>query len=379
VRIDYGPELTGMADFFSYLKKRLLMIMFLLEGLTLRRLSVLVVSFISMIFKRSTSGVVPPVLIVKLTSRCNLGCIMCPKTSRSLDYYRNPVDIDTDLLTRLLEDNGKDLSLVQLHGGEPLMHRHILAILDRLNDLHLKFTITTNGHYLTPEVIHRLSKNCIRMIVSIDAATPGLYSTIRLGGDIHKIKQGIESLQDMKRETKSSLPFVRVVMAVFSYNIDEMARMVELCHEWRIPSIVFQEGMLYDNPQVGTEHLLANHKERVYAAVKCVKGLSRALGTSVRFDFDFWDPPTEVVETGVRTNLRRCFYVYFTMLLQERFRATYCFGSFDYTFAMEGMSLREQWNGRENAFYSARSDLRDNRIPPFCYKAFKDGSNCVLP
>jgi pyruvate-formate lyase-activating enzyme len=303
---------------------------------------------------------------------------MCPKTSRSLDYYHNPVDIDFARLARLLDEHGEYLSLVQLHGGEPLMHRRIADVLDVLNHHRLKFTITTNGHFLTPDTARKLTRNCIRMIVSVDAATPALYSQIRRGGDIDRIRQNIALLNRVKQEVGSPLPYLRTVMAVFSYNIHEMAELVALCHDWGVPSVVFQEGMLYDNPEVGPEHLISNHQDRLYAAVDRVRAMSRQLGTSVRFDFDFWDKKDGLAKQPANGDLKRCFYLYFTMLLQERFRATYCFGSFDYTFPMQGTDLRQQWNARDHPFYEARRDLRDNRIPRYCQKAYDDGINCVL-
>ncbi len=207
-----------MDEFFNYMKQNYLA-GFLVHRLSLKKLIVLVSSFWALLWKKSKSGRVPPILIIKLTSRCNFSCIMCPKTFRSIDFYKNPVDIDFKKLKELLEENAKYITLVQLHGGEPLMHKQINDILDLLNDLNLMYTITTNGHFLSQEIISKITKNCLRIIVSIDAVTPELYAKIRKGGNLTNIVNNIEMLNRIKQDKKISLPVVQVVMAVFAYNM----------------------------------------------------------------------------------------------------------------------------------------------------------------
>jgi molybdenum cofactor biosynthesis enzyme MoaA len=364
-----------MNEFFNYLKQRLYFFRFLLHRLSIKKLVVLASSFWALLWKRSKSGRVPPILIIKLTSRCNLSCIMCPKTSRSIDFYKNPVDMDFDKLKKLLEENAKYITLVQLHGGEPLMHKQINDILDLLNDLNLMYTITTNGHFLTPEIISKITKNCLRIIVSIDAVTPELYAKIRKGGNLAEIVNNIEMLNQVKHENKISLPLIRIVMAVFAYNMNEMQKMIKFSHDLDIDLVIFQEGILYDNPEVGSDDLIENNISQMYQAVSETSDLARKLKVAVRFDFHSWGK--KPIKTEINPRLKRCFYLYFTMLLQERFNVTYCFGSYDYTFPLS-KHLSDTWNENGYYFYSARNNLKKNIVPLYCSKAFQDGINCIL-
>ncbi len=141
-----------MNVFIDYIKRRILVLYLMLQGVTFHRLVNLIVSFISMMLKRPTSGRVPPELIIKITSRCNYSCIMCPKSSSTLSYYSHPVDIDYGQLEKLLTRNAKYISSVKLFGGKQLYHQKIIQIIELLDNLNLKYTITTNAYLLTPEI-----------------------------------------------------------------------------------------------------------------------------------------------------------------------------------------------------------------------------------
>jgi len=374
-----------MKGFYHYFKERLLVGFYLLLVMTPRKLYVLLVSFFSLVFKRRKSGKVPPILIIKVTNRCNYSCIMCPKTSTHLNYYKFPRDIEYSRLEELLVANAKYLSLVQLHGGEPLYHKEIIKILDLLNMLKLRYTLTTNGYFLTREVSEKIMNNCLRLIISVDAASDQLYGEIRKGGDISIIRENIKTMMQIRQRHRSRVPLVKIVMAVFKYNIEEIPLMVQFCHEYDIKYLIVQEGLLYGNPQIGSEQTVGMNLEIRKEVVAHSSQLAKRLDVRLSIDLpghrytkgesekhQMYQERKKVWKT------KTCFYLYFTALLREDFYLTYCFASFDYCFSFEGISLNEMWSGSDREFSHARVQIRKKRVPEYCQKAFDDELNCVL-
>jgi MoaA/NifB/PqqE/SkfB family radical SAM enzyme len=374
-----------MSAFVDYVKSRLLVIYLMLKGSTFPRLLNLLVSFYSMVLKRPTSGRMPPQLIIKLTSRCNYSCIMCPKMSPDLGYYDNPSDLPYPILERLLRENAKHLSLVKLYGGEPLYHRDIVRILDLLNELKLKFTITTNGYLLTSEVCRRLTRNCVRVFISIDSANPEVYSTIRRGGDLERIVNNVQQLQQTIRQSGSSGPIIKAIMTVFAFNLSEMAGMVEFCAARGIRYLVFQEGVPYGNAAVRKEHLLRTNIACTESIIRQTRTIGERRDVVLEFDFP-WLRQSRLATSfsgndamrAVNRKSFRCFYLYFTMLIQQDNECAFCFGTYDHLNAIDDRHLSEIWNGREGPYYHARVQLKNGVVPADCGSAYAAGGKCAL-
>jgi cyclic pyranopterin phosphate synthase len=87
---------------------------------------------------------------------------------------------------------------LRLTGGEPLMRKGVLGLVDRLSrhvasgDLD-ELTLTTNGTRLT-EFAADLARIGVRRInVSLDTLTPDLFARLTRGGDLSKVLAGIEA------------------------------------------------------------------------------------------------------------------------------------------------------------------------------------------
>ncbi len=100
--------------------------------------------------------------------RCNLSCAYC----NEFDSVSSAVPLDT-MLRRV--DRVADLGTVilTLSGGEPLMHPDLDAIIARARKWGMFVTLITNGYYLSPERIRRLSAAGLdHLQISIDNVEP---------------------------------------------------------------------------------------------------------------------------------------------------------------------------------------------------------------
>ena len=154
----------------------------------------------------------PQGLHVELTRSCNLNCYYC---------YKNAVfhDTVTHLKTRklfelLLELKNKGLKVVELTGGEPLLHPDFMAILEFCYHNFSLVSVLTNGTLITQEFARRAQqyKDKIVFSISLDSFNETEYEKKSgVKGSFRKAVDGILTL------TKRGF-FVRASMAVDETN-----------------------------------------------------------------------------------------------------------------------------------------------------------------
>jgi hypothetical protein len=107
------------------------------------------------------------------------------------------------------------------------------------------------------------------------------------------------------------------------------------------------------------------------------------LNVIVKIDFPCLDASNHTKKaTGKKPKHKKklgvCHYLYFSLMIQQNFMFTYCFGSYDCLFPMISPKLSDVWNSPDSYFYKARVDLRENRIPEFCKIAYEASINCEI-
>ena len=98
---------------------------------------------------------VPPILVISVTSKCNLHCEGCYHQA-----LRGKTDSEmSDERIALLVDEAKELgiSFIVLAGGEPLMRPNILDLSKKTPEI--MFLMFTNGLLLNDQVLGQMTKN----------------------------------------------------------------------------------------------------------------------------------------------------------------------------------------------------------------------------
>jgi len=128
-------------------------------------------------------GSKPLMLLVMPSTRCNLKCIMCPKT-----------DNDTTLPLNILEKIYPLYPYLELinwgGGGEIFCLDYFKEVfIKTMVHPNIKQSITTNGLLINKEWAELLVKSNVHLTYSIDSVVPGTYEYIRKGagfGDLLK-------------------------------------------------------------------------------------------------------------------------------------------------------------------------------------------------
>lgn len=106
------------------------------------------------------------------TRRCNLSCAYC----NEFDKVSAPVPLGA-MLQRVDRLAALGTTMIDLSGGEPLLHPDLDAIIQRIRHHGILSGLLTNGYLLTPERIRRLNRARLdRLQISIDNVVPDAVS-----------------------------------------------------------------------------------------------------------------------------------------------------------------------------------------------------------
>jgi MoaA/NifB/PqqE/SkfB family radical SAM enzyme len=98
---------------------------------------------------------VPPILVISVTSQCNLHCEGC--YHQALRKHPEREMSDERLSKLLYEAKELGISMVILAGGEPLMRKGMLELTAKLPEM--LFLMFTNGLLLNDQVLEQMAKN----------------------------------------------------------------------------------------------------------------------------------------------------------------------------------------------------------------------------
>ncbi|MFH1464082.1 MAG: radical SAM protein [Pseudomonadota bacterium] len=166
----------------------------------------------------------PRGLVVELTSRCDHACDHCYNVWK-LPGVPAPEPLPSaallTLLDRVVDEAG--LRLLTLTGGEPLLHPDFHAIVEHLAP-RVGLNLITHGGHLDTATIARLVPDRVRTWeLPLLAGRRGLHDALSgRAGAFDRVTAAIAELKAARQR-------VVVVFVVLRPNLDELARVVELC------------------------------------------------------------------------------------------------------------------------------------------------------
>mgnify|MGYP003346120574 FL=1 len=136
-------------------------------------------------------------LRISVTDRCDLRCTYCMAEDVTFLPRQEVLSIEEIIrLTNIFNELG--VKKFRLTGGEPLVRKNIVSIIEHLNNLKnqgkiLEHTLTTNGTNLS-RYASILKKNGVERInVSLDSLNTESFRKITKWGDLSKVLNGIEA------------------------------------------------------------------------------------------------------------------------------------------------------------------------------------------
>lgn len=134
-------------------------------------------------------------LRISVTDRCNLACRYCMPGQLPGPAGGGGI-LDFQEILRVVQTLAPlGISKIRLTGGEPLVRKDVdklvgmIAGVDGIREI----TMTTNGHLLSAMATRLARAGLNRVNVSLDTMDPDRYREITRGGDIRRVKKGIDA------------------------------------------------------------------------------------------------------------------------------------------------------------------------------------------
>jgi cyclic pyranopterin phosphate synthase len=168
-------------------------------------------------------------LRLSVTDRCDLRCVYC--MAEEMTFLPKAEVLSLEELERLTAAFIRlGVKKLRLTGGEPLVRRGILDLIDHLGG-HLKdgslneLTLTTNGTQLANAADRLKSAGIKRINVSLDSLDAARFRRITRSGDLNQVMEGLRAAKQAGLKVKIN------TVALKGTNEDEIDGMIAWCGE----------------------------------------------------------------------------------------------------------------------------------------------------
>ena len=136
-------------------------------------------------------------LRVSLTDRCNLRCEYC-MPAEGLDWLPTDDVLTDDEVVRLITIGVQRLGIreVRFTGGEPLVRRGLVGIVERTHALGVETSLTTNGLGLERTAGALAAAGLDRVNVSIDSIRPETFAAVTRRDRLHDVIAGLTAARE---------------------------------------------------------------------------------------------------------------------------------------------------------------------------------------
>ncbi|KTT70881.1 GTP 3',8-cyclase MoaA [Sphingomonas endophytica] len=165
-------------------------------------------------------------LRVSVTDRCDLRCRYC--MAEHMTFLPRAKIATLEELAIIAERFiARGVRKVRLSGGEPLVRRDVLQLVERLGR-HVgtaldELTMTTNGTRLRDHAVVLRDAGVRRLNVSLDSRDPARFRHVTRHGDVAQVLDGIAAAREAGLAVKINM------VALKGVNEDEIAAMLRWC------------------------------------------------------------------------------------------------------------------------------------------------------
>ena len=177
--------------------------------------------------------ILPNRIVLELTNRCNLRCVMCSQNSREFKF----ADLKVSIL-RKIEPILPKVQEVALFGwGEPLIAKNFVKIFKQVSQFDIKTYIVTNGLKLSEELAAMLvEKKLTYLGFSVDGANKHTYSRIRKFSNYDTVMRNLKYFVKLKGG-RGQGTYTRLAMVLMRSNLDELPNLIKLAGEMGLDEV----------------------------------------------------------------------------------------------------------------------------------------------
>jgi len=132
-----------------------------------------------------------PILALSVHSACNCRCVMCDIWKANSEKRELSAE---ELAGHVADIERLHVQRVMLTGGEPLLHRNLWTLCDRLRRSEIRITLVTTG-LLTELHAAEIARSVDTVVISLDGPREVHDAIRRVTGGFDKIARGVKALR----------------------------------------------------------------------------------------------------------------------------------------------------------------------------------------
>lgn len=218
---------------------------------------------------------------IEPTVRCNLKCIMCPRTLDP-EAYRS-ADMTHEAFRRIL-DALPALERLQLSGfGEPFLHPELPEMIADATTRGITVSVNTNATVWTTELAERtIASGVDRIKLSLDAADPEAFRRIR-GVDLDPVCEKICLVSRAKLRIGARRPTLSLNVVVQAGNAAHLDRFFALAEQLNVDRLRFKTALGFRVVELDAHQVGRADETAVRAAI--ARGREAAESSNVSNNF----------------------------------------------------------------------------------------------
>lgn len=171
----------------------------------------------------------PILTIFDVTKLCNQRCPMCNI------WKTESKDMSLEQIKRhAIELRKFGVGYVFLQGGDPLVRRDIISVIDIFLEQGIRPTVISNGILLDETVAEAIAERSCNLAISIDSMIPDRYAVLRGVDTLERVKENIKKIGYLKGRHKGNWSITTTV-----------TKLTELSDVKDIMSFAYDNGFMY--------------------------------------------------------------------------------------------------------------------------------------
>jgi radical SAM protein with 4Fe4S-binding SPASM domain len=194
----------------------------------------------SVLLRRNAIKGYPYAASIEPANYCNLSCPQCPTGRHQID--KKAQNLSYQDFSYVVDALSPYLMYLNLYfQGESFLNKDLPKMIQYANRKKIYTCVSTNGHFLTLDVIEALKQSGLkRLIICLAGANQQSYEKYRVGGDFTKVTEGI------KRCVELGLP-VEVQCLLLQSTENEKQEIIRLVKSLGVKKFYFKKAQFYDN------------------------------------------------------------------------------------------------------------------------------------
>jgi radical SAM protein with 4Fe4S-binding SPASM domain len=181
------------------------------------------------------------------TLRCNLNCLFCWRYGKKVNYGKELSLKDYEkILMEAKELKVKEVRIIG--GGEPLVRKDTLKVMERVKKLEMFGYICTNGTLFTERMIEKLVKiGWDHVKISFHSPDKKTQDFIAQKESFEKIVKNIKTFEKWKKLLRTKKPKIEIGMVLNRINFKQVVEMVKLAKGLNVQSFFIEPLTVYTN------------------------------------------------------------------------------------------------------------------------------------